>query len=91
MIVPARGYVEYLPVLAVTREGREVRGIRVNEDAFSIQLRDAAGRFHSFRKSDLSFLEKQAGKSLMPSFKDRLTAAELDDLVAYLASLKGTL
>ena len=88
--VLSRGYAEYLPVRIVTRQGREVRGIRVNEDAFTIQVRDAAGKFYSLRKSDLELLDKQAGKSIMPSFASRLTAPELTDLVAYLVSLRGT-
>lgn len=88
--VLSRGYAEYLPVRVVTRQGREVRGIRVNEDAFTIQVRDAAGTFYSLRKSDLELLDKQAGKSIMPSFASRLTAPELTDLVAYLVSLRVT-
>ena len=88
--VLSRGYAEYMPVRLVTRQGREIRGIRVNEDAFTIQVRDTAGRFYSLRKSDLEVLDKQAGKSLMPSFASRLAAPELIDLVAYLASLQGT-
>ena len=87
--VLSRGYAEYLPVRVVTRQGTEIRGIRVNEDAFTIQVRDAAGRFYSLRKSDLELLDKQAGKSIMPSFASRLTTPELTDLVAYLASLRG--
>jgi putative heme-binding domain-containing protein len=83
------GYSEYLPVRIVTRQGREIRGIRVNEDAFTIQVRDAAGKFYSLRKTDLGVLDKQAGKSLMPSFASRLAAPELTDLVAYLVSLRG--
>ena len=87
--VLSRGYAEYLPVRIVTRQGSEVRGIRVNEDAFTIQVRDAAGRFYSLRKSDLELLDKQAGKSMMPSFASRLTAPELTDLVAYLVEPAG--
>lgn len=87
--IPARGFSEFLPVLVVTRDGREVRGMRINEDSFTIQLRDAANQFHSFRKADLSRIEKQAGTSLMPAFGDRLSKSELDDLVAYLSSLRG--
>jgi putative heme-binding domain-containing protein len=88
--VLSRGYAEYLPVRVVTRQGREILGIRVNEDAFTIQVRDAAGMFYSLRKSDLELLDKQAGKSIMPSFASQLAAPELTDLVAYLVSLRGT-
>jgi putative heme-binding domain-containing protein len=84
-----RGYAEYLPVRIVTRQGREIRGLRINEDAFTIQVRDSAGALYSLRKSDLDVLEKQAGTSLMPSFAAQLSAPELTDLVAYLVSLRG--
>jgi len=87
--IPGRGFTEYLPVRVVTADGREVRGVRVNEDPFTIQLRDSANRFHSFRKSETKEIEKEFGKSLMPSFRGRLTDAETDDLVAYLSSLRG--
>jgi cytochrome c oxidase cbb3-type subunit 3 len=87
--VPGRGFTEYLPVHIVTSDGREVRGIRINEDPFSIQLRDTNNRFHSFKKSDLKQFDKEFGKSLMPSFRGRLTDTENEDLVAYLASLRG--
>jgi putative heme-binding domain-containing protein len=90
LVVPARGFNEFLPVRVVTNEGREVRGLRINEDAFTIQLRDMGGRLYSFRKSSLEQIVKELDKSMMPSFKDRLQPAELDDLVAYLASLGGS-
>ena len=83
------GYAEFLLVRVVTRDGREVRGMRVNEDAFTIQLRDQNDHFHSFRKPDLREMEKEFGKSLMPSYQGRLSTSEIDDLVAYLASLRG--
>jgi putative heme-binding domain-containing protein len=88
--VLSRGYAEYMPVRIVTEQGREISGIRMNEDAFTIQVRDAAGTFYSLRKSDLRVLDKQAGQSVMPSFASRLSAPDLTDLVAYLASLRGT-
>ncbi|MGD1094539.1 MAG: c-type cytochrome [Bryobacteraceae bacterium] len=89
MLIPGRGFNEFLPVRVVTRDGREVTGLRVNEDSFTIQIRDAGNQLHSFRKADLQELEKQIGKSLMPDYKGRLSAAETSDLVAYLSSLGG--
>jgi cytochrome c oxidase cbb3-type subunit III len=88
--VLALGFREFLPVSIVENNGREVRGVRINEDSFTIQVRDAAGQLHSFKKTNLEKVDKQAGRSLMPSYKDRLNAAELEDLVAYLVSLGGT-
>lgn len=81
------GFSEYLPVSVVEKNGSEVRGFRVNEDSFTIQLRDAQGRLYSFRKSDVTNIDKQPGRSLMPSYKDRLSGTDTDDLVAWLYSL----
>jgi putative heme-binding domain-containing protein len=82
-------YAGYLVVRAVTRGGADVVGTRVNEDSFTIQVRDGAGRLHSLRKAELRSLEKKQGVSLMPSYRDTLTAAEVEDLVAYLMTLRG--
>jgi hypothetical protein len=61
----------------------------MNEDTFTIQLRDQAGRIHSLSKLDIAGLEKAFGESLMPDYGSELSASELDDLIAYLASLRG--
>jgi cytochrome c oxidase cbb3-type subunit 3 len=72
-----------------TRDGREIRGMRANEDSFTIQIRDSANRFHSFRKGDLARIDKELDKTPMPGLPAKLTPAELDDLTAYLTSLRG--
>jgi len=79
----------FLQVELATREGGRIKGVRLNEDAFSIQIRDLSGQFRSFWKSELAELNKQRGKSPMPSYKAVLTAAELDDMIAYLDALRG--
>ena len=79
----------FLMIRAVVADGSKVRGFRVNEDSFTIQIKDARNRFHTFRKTDLARLEKEFGATLMPSFAATLSAGELDDLLAYLASLRG--
>ena len=80
---------QYLQVRARTGSGQEVVGVRMNEDSFTIQLRDLAGRIHSLSKLELENLEKAFGESLMPSYGSELSASEIEDLVAYLASLRG--
>ena len=75
--------------VVVAATGQEITGVRVNEDTFSIQLRDATNRLHSFYKSELRALHKDWGRSPMPSYAEALSAAELDDLVAFLMSLRG--
>ena len=89
MAVPGRGFDEFLPVRVVSQNGQEVRGVRVNEDSFTIQIRDTSGRLYSFRKAELQKLDKQMGKSLMPDYKAKVSGSDLDDLVAYLTSLGG--
>jgi putative heme-binding domain-containing protein len=79
----------FLLVEITTRSGDRVTGSRINEDAFSIQIRDEQGRIRSFHKKQVAELRKHWGKSPMPSYKDVFSAAELEDIVSYLASLKG--
>jgi putative heme-binding domain-containing protein len=87
--VQGPGYSEFLPVRVVMKDGAEVRGIRLNEDLFTIQLRDPSGKFHSIRKANAEVIRKEPDTSLMPSFAGKVSDAELDDLVAYLSSLGG--
>jgi putative heme-binding domain-containing protein len=79
----------YVVVRAVPVNGPEIRGNRVNEDVFWIQIRDTGGTVHSLDKSTLTRLDRQLDATLMPSYATRLSAAELDDLVAYLVTLRG--
>ncbi|HEX4592839.1 MAG TPA: c-type cytochrome [Bryobacteraceae bacterium] len=87
MTFPGHGFNEFLPVRVVTRDGRDVRGVRVNEDSFTIQVRDRGNQLYSFRKADLQTLDKQIGQSMMPDYKSKVSGSDLDDLIAYLSSL----
>ena len=71
------------PKTASTTTGR-----LLNLDTFTVQLLDSKEQLRSFVKSDVrdhGFVEK----SPMPSYKDKLSAQELADVVSYLVSLKG--
>jgi putative heme-binding domain-containing protein len=83
------GLLEYMYVHVITKDGHSFDGTRVTEDSFKIVIEDAKGDFHTFLKQDLRTLDKEPGKSLMPSYKGKLSDDQLNDLVAYLASLKG--
>lgn len=74
-------------VVITPRAGAAIRGIRVNEDSFTIQVQQSNGRFVSFRKSEVD-LRRLNRQTPMPSFK-QLSTADLDDLVAWLAARKG--
>ena len=81
----------FLQVRIVTKDGRRLTGVRIGEDTFTIQVRDLSGRTYSLFKQELSDLQKDFGKSPMPGYQNVLTASELDDVVAYLVSLRGNL
>jgi cytochrome c oxidase cbb3-type subunit III len=78
----------YLLVTVAPKVGESVTGERLNEDSFSIQLRDASGAMYSFAKSSIDHIDRKKGETPMPSYQGELSDAELTDLVAYLASLK---
>jgi putative heme-binding domain-containing protein len=75
-------------VRVTTRTGDTVSGRLLNQDSFSIQLFDTSEHLRSFLKSDLREFAVLKGSG-MPSYRDRLTAGELADVVSYLRSLKG--
>jgi putative heme-binding domain-containing protein len=75
-------------VRAVMKDGKTVTGRRLNEDTYSIQLMDEGGQLRSLVKTDVKQLEILP-TSRMPSYKDKLSADEVSDLVAYLLTLKG--
>ena len=80
------GFFEYLPVRIVTHGGDIYNGMRLNEDAFTIQLMTVSGAFVSLRKSEIAEMEKRVGHSLMPVAQD-LDEEDVEDVVAYLTTL----
>ena len=75
-------------IVAKTRDGREIRGVRRNEDTFSLQMVDASGTLHLFDKLQLADVRVE-NTSLMPGdYGTKLAAGEIDDLVAYLSTLR---
>jgi putative heme-binding domain-containing protein len=75
-------------VRAVTRAGRTYTGRRLNEDTYTVQLITQDERLVSLVKSELREYTVLKTSS-MPSYKGELTASEMDDLIAYLRTLKG--
>ena len=72
----------------LTKDGVAVSGRLLNLDTFSVQMIDTREQLRSFEKSALkefAFVDKTP----MPSFKERLSAQEIADVVSYLVSLKG--
>lgn len=70
------------------KDGSRISGLRRNEDSFSIQIFGRDEEFHLLRRKDISTV-KYAEKSVMPAdYSSRLKPAELDNLIAWLKSLK---
>jgi hypothetical protein len=67
--------------------GKPGDGFVMNEDTYSVQLMDMNQQLHSYEKAALHDYKVEK-VSKMPSYKDSLTGEPLDDLVAYLASLR---
>ncbi len=79
----------FMLVRATKASGERIEGIRVNEDTFTIQIKDARGGYHSLRKAEIAELRKLRGETPMPAFEGVLGATEMQDLVAFLASQRG--
>jgi quinoprotein glucose dehydrogenase len=72
----------------VTNGGQAITGRILNQDDFSLQMLDADGQLRGFMKSNL----RESGFTTtppMPSYRDKLTAEEQTDLIAFLCSLRG--
>ena len=78
----------YETVTVVTKDGQKVRGVKKNEDAFSIQVMDMRERIQGYLKSNVEVAYDKS--SLMPAFDSkRLSDGDLSDLVGYLTTLRG--
>ena len=73
---------------------RKVSGYRVpakkNEDAFSVQIMDTRERIQGYLKEDMREV-RDGTRSAMPVYSaDKLSENDLNDLLAYLNTLRGT-
>lgn len=79
----------YETVTLVMKDGQRTRGVKKNEDVFTIQLMDMRERIQGYLKSNLQevIYEKV---SLMPAYgSGMLNDGDLNDLVGYLSTLRG--
>ncbi len=67
--------------------GKPVEGFVMNEDTYSVQLMDMNQQLHSYEKAALHGYKIEK-LSKMPPYKDSIADEPLNDLVAYLASLR---
>ena len=89
LLDPERVRTSRQPVIeAVTKSGARISGRLLNQDTFTVQLIDSSERLITLARSDLrefNFVKD----SPMPSYRGKLNAEEVTDLVTYLVSLKG--
>jgi cytochrome c oxidase cbb3-type subunit 3 len=78
---------EYETISVVTADGKEIKGVALNEDSFSVQMMDASEQIYLLEKDQLRSFKKSR-ESMMPKYNpDVLSDKDLDDIVAYLISV----
>jgi len=75
---------------ATLADGSTVSGVKINEDQFSVMIREGNGKIHHIAKADAKQIEINS-KSSMPGYQGFIPDGELTDLIAYLFSLRGGL
>ncbi len=78
---------EYWVAKITLEKGATYSGFVMNEDTYTVQILDFSRGLQSLAKHDFRKFEIDKS-SIMPSYKGRLSADELNDLVAYLWSLR---
>lgn len=78
---------EYETITVVTADRKEIKGVALNEDSFSVQMMDSSEQIYLLEKDKLlSF--KKGRESMMPKYNpDVLSDKDLEDIVAYLVSV----
>ena len=78
---------EYETITVVTADGKEIKGVALNEDNFSVQMMDASEQIYLLEKDKLRSFKKSR-ESMMPTYNpDLLSDKDLEDIVAYLVSV----
>ncbi len=81
-------HTDYRMVAAELKDGSKVNGRLLNQNSYSIQLLDTTDRLRSLDKAELRSHTILATSS-MPSYRQRLSAQEVADVVAFLGTMKG--
>jgi putative heme-binding domain-containing protein len=77
----------YWVAKALMKDGGTRTGFILNQDTYSVQLLEFSAGLQMLRRSDFKDFGVDRG-SIMPAYKGKLSDAELDDLVAFLALLE---
>ncbi|HZW79726.1 MAG TPA: c-type cytochrome [Candidatus Deferrimicrobiaceae bacterium] len=78
---------EYATITVVTADGKQIKGVALNEDNFTVQMIDTSEQIYLLEKDRLRSFQKSR-ESLMPPYNaDALSDKDLEDIVAYLTSV----
>lgn len=78
---------EYETATVVTADGKQIKGVTLNEDSFTVQIMDMGEHIHLLEKDKLKSFQKSR-ESMMPKYNpDILSDKDLGDIVAYLLSV----
>jgi len=78
---------EYETVTAVTAEGKEIKGVALNEDSFSVQVIDTSEEIYLLEKDKLRSFQKSRESLMLTYTPDLLSDGDLEDIVAYLVGV----
>ncbi|HUQ92290.1 MAG TPA: c-type cytochrome [Bryobacteraceae bacterium] len=81
----ADGFLRYKGVTAVLKDGRTIKGVARNRSNYSIQIQDAQGDLHLLPMSAVKDLSISDHSPMPRNYKERLSAQELTDLIAFLS------
>ncbi|NIQ02761.1 MAG: Triheme cytochrome c, partial [Nitrospinaceae bacterium] len=79
--------VGYSSILILTKKGKFITGVKVNEDDSSIDLVDKEGSALHIPKTEIKKFKTQKISIMPGNFKDILTPDEVRHLLAYLGTL----
>jgi len=71
-------------ISVTTISGQHFSGLIRNENNTSLQVQGADGQFYLLRKSDLGWVERLPAPSMPADYKQKLSAAEIKDIVSYI-------
>jgi putative heme-binding domain-containing protein len=78
---------EYESVVALTSDGKQIKGVTLNEDSFTLQIMDTTENIYLLEKNRLKSFQKTR-VSAMPKYNaDVLSDKDVEDIVAFLAGV----
>lgn len=79
---------EYRGVRATLRSGQTIEGVIRNASNYAVEIQTADGAIRPVAAEDVKAIEYRKGP-LMPEYASRLSAKEIDDVIAFLATQTG--